>query len=994
MVLSFVATLLALLWLVHRATHLFRIPLSFLVQSLGIDIPNIPSITLDAVTSNSVLFHWSSSEKNVVKLMFFLDGTKIGEADRLNSAIILKGLKSNMSYILSAVAVSPNNFQSHASVTRFHTQHPLNEYNETNQNPLKSLMVGDNTAASLLSLDSSISTPFRQNNKSRKRVLSTSTPAKSRNPGQKNQSSGKSKSDVKLKDVNELEEPYTVESLTAEIESMQLDLQEAIANKSEQEREFVNEEKSLIELLETSQAQRKSEENARSQLRTENKALEDVRHGFESEKSKVERLYKKLRDTISRRYQQMEKWQAEMDEASKNLMRSDKVISDMGKKYEDDASNLKREMVDIRKGIISTEKEVKNLNLEMKKLQSIRTTTFESIDEIKKKSDPNSGVVAEETLYKVISQPSIHEILKKELEREVQIETEIETKWIYDQKELEKRYLVAHKQFQEANMAYQRAKEAYDEYVTNISVSEPLAPTSSSVSTNTGHSIYPSTSKPTTGKKRKTRSRRNTKSDGNSSNKSAPDTNLNLANNNFLSVPPNQNDIFNSPSPPFQSLSHHSSFPSLSQSNSPVSGFPVGNSTLFPTHSANSFLPEIQKVVTPSDDSAQNSARQNTLYSSSLPGGSFLTSPENKIGSSSQFSPMSDVGDFQSPSIFVPSYIIKDDTAKDDNTTASNPSSPNYIFPIDRSHSAMSLAAQSLTSQVSAVTRPSAGYLARALRHQSGGSDHSGSAQSSGFYEFDMFSNYIDPHHNTINQHSLSNAASFSSLNDSLTNSNGIAASLGKDEIKPAKGTSMFSSLFGSLKSKPSKKGTQSEQSEQSASQDLDVGIIGDSLQSKNSFRELHKEGSVRSLEESFEPAPSTVSWTPVNADTFNSNSDEKSSSLSKDGWDRLREYDPLDSKAFGPKGETNDPLLSPNSIVNHKSGLLQKGIRTLSLQRKAISSTGTNFSFEKPADPEPENKLAKRLSIFGNKESTINYEGDSNEEKKGYQELLDRIRK
>lgn len=967
MVLSFVATVLAFLWLVHRATNLFRIPLSFLVQSLGIDIPNIPSITLDTVTSNSVLFHWSSSEKNVVKLMFFLDGTKIGEADRLNSAIILKGLKSNMSYILSAVAVSPNNFQSHASVTRFHTQHPLNEYSETNQNPLKSLMVGDNTAASLLSLDSSISTPVRQNTKPRKRVQPTSTPTKFRNSSQKNQSSGKSKSDLKPKDVNELEEPYTVESLTAEIESMQLDLQEAIANKSEQEKEFVNEEKLLIELLEKAQAQRKSEENVRSQLRSENKALEDIRHGFESEKSKFERLYKKLRDTISRRYQQMEKWQAEMEEASKNLMRSDKVISDMGEKYENDASNLKTEMVEIRRGIISTEKEVKNLNLEIKKLQSIRTTTFESIDEIKKKSDPNSGVVAEETLCKVISQTSIHEILKKELTHEVQIETEIETKWIYDQKELEKRYLNAHKQFQEANMAYQRAKEAYDEYVTNMSVSEPLVPTSSSVSTNTGHGIYPSTSKPTTGKKRKTRSRRNTKSDGNSSNKSAPDTNLNLANSTFLSVPPNQNDIFNSPSPSFQSLSHHSSFPSLSQSNSPISGFPVGNSTLFPTHSSNAFLPEIQKVVAPSDNSAQNSAaRQNTLYSSSLPGGAFLTSPENKIVSSSQFSPMSDMGDFQSPSIFVPSYIIKDDTVKDDHTTASNPSSPNYIFPIDRSHSAMSLAAQSLTSQVSAVARPSAGYFARALRHQSGGSDHSGSVQSSGFYnEFDMFSNYINPHHNTINQHSLSNAASFSSLNDPLTNSNGIAASVGKDEIKPTKGTSMFSSLFGSLKSKPSKKGTQSEHS---VSQDLDVGIIGDSLHKKNSFRELHKESSVHSLGESFKPAPSTVSWSPVNVDTFNSNSGEKTPAFSKDGWDRLREDDPLDSKAFDPKGETNDPLLSPNSIANHKSGLLQKGIRTFSLQRKTINSASTNSSFEKQTDPEPENKPAKRLSIFGNK--------------------------
>lgn len=76
MVLSLIAVLIALLWLLHRATRLLRIPAPSLIQTLGIDIPEPPIVTLDSVTSTSVLFHWAPSDKNVVKYIFQLGGIK------------------------------------------------------------------------------------------------------------------------------------------------------------------------------------------------------------------------------------------------------------------------------------------------------------------------------------------------------------------------------------------------------------------------------------------------------------------------------------------------------------------------------------------------------------------------------------------------------------------------------------------------------------------------------------------------------------------------------------------------------------------------------------------------------------------------------------------------------------------------------------------------------------------------------------------------------
>lgn len=1004
MALSFIAVVIALLWLFHRVTRILRIPVPYLIQTLGIDIPDIPTITLDSVTSNTILFHWSSPEKNVVRLMFWLNGKRAGGTDRLNSAVLLKGLRPNTNYTLSVVAINPNNYQSHASITRFHTQHPLNEYNEVNQNPLESLMASDNTAASLLSINIAIAASIRQNPKSRKRSQTTTAPGKSRDTSLKTQSNSKPKTDSKTKNANEPVEPYTVESLTSEIEAMHVDLQEAIAAKAEQEKQFSDEENTLIKLLEETQAQRKSEETVRSQLRSDNKALEDTRHNLENEKSNIERTYKKLKDSTSRRYQQMEKWQAEMEEADKNLKRSDDVIAGMSKKYELDVSQKKEEMVNIKKEVTSIEKEVKKLNTEVKKLQAARTATLQSIEELKKKSDPNNGVVSEEVLKNVTSQ-NVCESLKEAISKETEIETEVENKWVDDQKELEKRYLVTYKQFQDANSAHQRALEVYKEYA--------IASPADSQTTNNGMNTYSNTMNQSTGKRRRSRSRRNTRSGSNASGKFSDTMMANPAEP-FLSVPSNAGSGFQPPMQPVQNLSHHSLLPSnVSIGGSSV----VNNNSLFPSHSGNSFLPNVQNL-TPSVSLTQNPQSDlfySTPQSKSVSDMTKLSNSINtKINLNTQFSPISDRGDLQSPSVFVPSYIMHDEISKHE-SNGSKQDSPNAIFPLDRSHSSVSLTAPSLTSQVSPVNRPSAGYLARALHQRSGSSDSvksSGlSIGSSGFHnEMDPFSHeYMSSRYNQVNQQSLSAAPSISSLNDSLARQNAIP-SLDTGEIKSAKGSSMFSSLFGSLKSKQFKKGARPEQS----SEDSQLEILSSGFQQTGPINiqgSRERSSSLNSLPlslgESFNPnfAGSPNPWTPVNVNVFGSMPGySQTESADHDGWEHStniqHQHHTLDAKSLDDKSEHTDDALTTNSSSgsNQKSGLLQKGIRTFSLQRKTSAAISNNT--EKSQDSEPEtSKFSKRLSFFGSKESKEkNDDASSNsdlvEEKNDYHELLDRMRK
>lgn len=78
MVAHLVASVIALLWLLHRATRLLKIPAPVLINILGIDIPEAPKLTIDNITSRSVSLHWNPPERatSIVKYILQVDGRK------------------------------------------------------------------------------------------------------------------------------------------------------------------------------------------------------------------------------------------------------------------------------------------------------------------------------------------------------------------------------------------------------------------------------------------------------------------------------------------------------------------------------------------------------------------------------------------------------------------------------------------------------------------------------------------------------------------------------------------------------------------------------------------------------------------------------------------------------------------------------------------------------------------------------------------------------
>lgn len=58
-----IATIIAVMWILHRATRLLKIPATTLIRLLGVDIPESPDICVDHLSESSVTLRWPKPEK-------------------------------------------------------------------------------------------------------------------------------------------------------------------------------------------------------------------------------------------------------------------------------------------------------------------------------------------------------------------------------------------------------------------------------------------------------------------------------------------------------------------------------------------------------------------------------------------------------------------------------------------------------------------------------------------------------------------------------------------------------------------------------------------------------------------------------------------------------------------------------------------------------------------------------------------------------------------
>ncbi|KAG5358315.1 Myosin-10 [Yarrowia sp. B02] len=420
-----IATILAVCWLLHRATRLLKIPATTLIRLLGVDIPERPEICVDHVSDSSVTLRWPKPEKTTAhKHIIEVNGIKAGESSR-STSVVLTNLQPDKTYSVNVLTVNANQYRSNTTTVRVHTrkrtQHPSFD-------SLAPLLM-DPVCPSFVVLASGSSSSVSP--------ASTSVKKKHR----------KSKA-------------YTVEALSAEVEAAQGEIREANVQYREVEKELVAMENKLQEELADLRAQRKKDDVQRQQLRSEMKALEDQKVNIELHRAKVDKQLLHLEQTLRRMEVEQSKWlntSAIMERKTEDLATTEKET------YHENANKKLAEAESLHKSLASVEEEVKSMTAEARQLDTMRKSLAES---------------SPEALLKTLD--GFSDGKAEILRQQIHFDADLDLKWREVQRQLEQRYVQVYGEYGEATRLLEAAKIQYQQFQVASANSSQLLDNSSS----------------------------------------------------------------------------------------------------------------------------------------------------------------------------------------------------------------------------------------------------------------------------------------------------------------------------------------------------------------------------------------------------------------------------------------------------------------------------------------------------------------------------------
>lgn len=454
----------------------------------------------------------------------------------------LKGLKSNTAYTLSVIAVNSNSYQSHATTIPFFTQRLLEEpLPETN--PLG--LLSSDSSIHIPSLHPPISSRFRSKslfsntNCSSNTGVTIASNLKNRINRARNNSdlppnvdnlsittSFDIDDDSFSKQNKKLGKPiYTVESLENEVELIQAELQDVVTQKAKVELEHASVEQVAQAELEAAKAKRKADELSRAQLKSESKTLEETKHQLDTQRAKLDKANKILIADLNRKTAEKDKWLSDIESAKLKVSKHDNAISTITQSGQEHLNNARKELENLQNTTSGLDDEIKGLASSTKRTDSLKSASIQALTQAKGKTDKVTGIINDSFVSKILDSPDVHSKLKDALKSELSYEKQLEDEWKQTQKDLETRYLKVNVMYSEAKKAHDNALEMHNKGTqandSNL-VYEAVAAAASAAAGNAnnveyqGVPIQPTTSNLSTGKKRRGRSRRNTKSQASS----------------------------------------------------------------------------------------------------------------------------------------------------------------------------------------------------------------------------------------------------------------------------------------------------------------------------------------------------------------------------------------------------------------------------------------------------------------------------------------------
>lgn len=335
---------------------------------------------------------------------------------------------------------------------------------------------------------------------------------------------------------------YTVESLEKEVELIQGELEEVLAQKTKLDSEHTSVEQSVSDELEIVKAKRKADETSRAQIKSESKILEETKHQLDTQRVKLDKANKLFQAELDRKLTENQKWINEIKEARSNFSKHEKSIQDITFEGESEVSAAQEQLEAVQKTISEIDDDIKNLTNSLKRSDIIKNSSIEALNTTKTQTDKVTGMINEDYVSSLLENPDVHDKLKEAIKSELECEIPLEEEWKQTQKDLETRYMKVYVEYNDTLKTYEQNKQTQQEFnpvyeavVTATSAAAAAAGTinvngnGNSGSVNStyptltttvsggnsefhGEPIAPSVSNISSGKKRRNRSRRNTKS--------------------------------------------------------------------------------------------------------------------------------------------------------------------------------------------------------------------------------------------------------------------------------------------------------------------------------------------------------------------------------------------------------------------------------------------------------------------------------------------------
>lgn len=432
-----------LLWLTHRFSILLSLPIETSVKSLCLPIPKIPLISVDKISSTSIIIHWikqshdglntenyggtsttpiisaksdtkrepslkelqtlnssinddSVLSSNIAHYLLYINGIETAVINGNLNKCILEDLIPDTNYQIDLVPFNVAGFRSRSIPVYIKTSSTqINAITNDNMDSFIFSLVNNNEQR--ISQSKKVKLINDQNNENDEKFIKYIENLKNINPHL-------------IEDVNELKW-----LLIATLE----DSNDLFKSINELRNEIKDEEMNLISTRDQAKERRKIEDNNRTSLRQEIKLLEEQRVKGSNRITLDEKKINETRKKIDSLNSAMNEWNLEIEKMKIKTKLNAKEYPQKLNKLTAEINELNKEIFSLFSEVESFETDIKDEINNRKNLETVKVKIFKLFENINNHSDKNTGLLDKEGLEHLDELFKLRPAWKKELLNEI-----------------------------------------------------------------------------------------------------------------------------------------------------------------------------------------------------------------------------------------------------------------------------------------------------------------------------------------------------------------------------------------------------------------------------------------------------------------------------------------------------------------------------------------------------------------------------------------------